>query len=103
MIGSPLRLFQTIQLAFRISGRSDRRLLHHLVRVAEACRIVPWLRESNAARLHAHFGTNSAEVAMYARRLGGPPFSFTVHGPEEFESPMGLAEKVRESSIRRSH
>ncbi len=31
---------------------------------------------------------------MYARTLGGPPFSLTVHGPEEFESPMGLAEKV---------
>jgi colanic acid/amylovoran biosynthesis glycosyltransferase len=99
MIASPLLLFQTIQLAFRISRCSDHRLLHHLVRVTEACRIVPWLQESKAAKLHAHFGTNSAEVAMYARRLGGPPFSFTVHGPEEFESPMGLAEKVRESTF----
>ena len=36
---------------------------------------------------------------MYARHLGGPPYSFTVHGPEEFESPMGLAEKVRSSAF----
>jgi len=99
IITSPLKLFSTLQLAFRLSNRSDRRLLHHLVCVAEACCIVPWLRESRALRLHAHFGTNSAEVAMYARRLGGPPFSITVHGPEEFESPMGLAEKVRESAF----
>ena len=99
MITSPLSMFQTIQLAFRVSRGSDRRLLHHLVRVAEACCIVPWLRDSQATRLHAHFGTNSAEVAMYVRRLGGPPFSFTVHGPEEFESPMSLAEKVRDSAF----
>jgi glycosyltransferase involved in cell wall biosynthesis len=99
LIASPLSMFLTVQLASRVSRRSDRRLLHHLVRVAEACRIVPWLRNSQAARLHAHFGTNSAEVAMYARRLGGPPFSFTVHGPEEFESPMSLAEKVHYSAF----
>jgi glycosyltransferase involved in cell wall biosynthesis len=96
---TPLRLFFAILLAVRISRRSDHRLLHHLVRVAEACRSVPWLREFAALRLHAHFGTNSAEIAMYAHRLGGPPFSFTVHGPEEFESPMGIAEKVGESAF----
>jgi colanic acid/amylovoran biosynthesis glycosyltransferase len=94
ILTSPLRLFRALRLAIRLSRRSDRRLFRHLVRVAEACRLAPWLRESKAGRLHAHFGTNSAEVALYARCLGGPPFSFTVHGPEEFESPMGLAEKV---------
>jgi glycosyltransferase involved in cell wall biosynthesis len=57
------------------------------------------MREFGALWLHAHFGTNSAEIAMFARRLGGPPFSFTVHGPEEFESPMGLAEKVAEAAF----
>jgi len=96
---SPLRLFRVLRLAIRLSRRSDRRLFRHMVRVAEACRLAPWLRESRAGRLHAHFGTNSAEVAMYARGLGGPPFSFTVHGPEEFESPMGLAEKVGEAAF----
>jgi len=94
ILASPLRLFLALRLAIRISHRSDRRLLHHIVCVAEACRLVPWLRESGAVRLHAHFGTNSAEVALYGRCLGGPPFLFTAHGPEEFEAPMGIAEKV---------
>jgi glycosyltransferase involved in cell wall biosynthesis len=88
-----------LRLAIRISGRSDCRLFHHFICVAEACRIVRWLREAGSARLHAHFGTNSAEVAMYARCLGGPPYSFTAHGPEEFESPMGIAEKVRSAAF----
>jgi len=70
-----------------------------MVRVAEACRLALWLRELKAERLHAHFGTNSAEVALYSRCLGGPPFSFTVHGPEEFESAMGLAEKIGDAAF----
>jgi glycosyltransferase involved in cell wall biosynthesis len=96
---SPVKLVRVLLLAIRMSRRSDHRLAHHVLRVAEACRLVPWMREFGALWLHAHFGTNSAEIAMFARRLGGPPFSFTVHGPEEFESPMGLAEKVAEAAF----
>jgi colanic acid/amylovoran biosynthesis glycosyltransferase len=92
---APLRLLRVLRLAAQVSRRTDRRLAYHLLRVAEGCCLAAWLQESKAERLHAHFGTNSAEVAMYARGLGGPPYSFTVHGPEEFESPLALAEKVR--------
>jgi colanic acid/amylovoran biosynthesis glycosyltransferase len=99
IITAPRRLFLALRLAMRISRRSDRRVLRRLVCIAEACRLAPWLRESGAERVHAHFGTNSAEVVTYTRCLGGPPFSFTVHGPEEFESPMGLAEKVGEAAF----
>jgi len=46
--------------------------------------------------VHAHFGTNSANVAMLVHELGGPSWSFTVHGPEEFDvAPIvGLKEKI---------
>jgi len=36
---------------------------------------------------------------MLTRALGGPPFSFTVHGPDEFLQPMGLPEKIRRSAF----
>jgi len=38
---------------------------------------------------------------MLARALGGPPYSFTVHGPEEFDAPesLALAEKIRRSEF----
>src|SRR5262249_34080488 len=51
--------------------------------------------------LHAHFGTNSAEVAMLLHALGGPRWSFTVHGPEEFDrgARIGLAEKMRQCTF----
>jgi glycosyltransferase involved in cell wall biosynthesis len=49
------------------------------------------MRRSAVKHLHAHFGTNSAFVASVSSKMSGIPFSFTVHGPEEFDSPLGLA------------
>jgi len=96
---SPGRFFAALRLAVRMARDSDRSLPYHLVYLAEACRVVPWLARSGACRIHAHFGTNSAEVAMLAHALGGPPYSFTVHGPQEFERPIGLAEKVHRAAF----
>ena len=83
------------RLAFSMWRASDRTVFHHLAYLVEACHIVRWLDVEAIGHVHAHFGTNPAEVAMLARALGGPPYSFTVHGPEEFDKPqaLGLGEK----------
>jgi colanic acid/amylovoran biosynthesis glycosyltransferase len=93
----PLRLIAALGLACRMSRHAERPLPVHLIYLAEACRIEAWLRAADVQHLHAHFGTNAAEVAMLVHVLGGPQWSFTVHGPEEFDKPqlIGLAEKVR--------
>lgn len=99
LLRSPTRFVRALLLAIRMAFDSDRPLPYHLAYFAEACRIVPWLRASAVDHLHAHFGSNPAEVAMLARVLGGPPFSFTVHGPGEFMQPVGLEEKIHRSSF----
>jgi colanic acid/amylovoran biosynthesis glycosyltransferase len=99
LVRSPMRFFGAVRLAIKMARESDRTLPYHLVYVAEACRILPWLKEFGARRIHAHFGSNSAEVAMLAHALGGPPYSFTIHGPGEFVTPMGLEEKIHHSSF----
>jgi glycosyltransferase involved in cell wall biosynthesis len=99
LIRSPTRFLRALLLAIRMSFDSDRPLPYHLAYFAEACRIVPWLRAYGADHFHAHFGSNPAEVAMLAEVLGGPPFSFTVHGPGEFMQPVGLEEKIHRSSF----
>jgi glycosyltransferase involved in cell wall biosynthesis len=93
----PVRLMRAIRLAVRLGWRSDRGLPLHLVYLAEACVLARWLAGSGAVHLHAHFGTNPAAVAALCRLLGGPPYSFTVHGPEEFDKPeaLKLGEKNR--------
>jgi len=94
---APISFVQAFLLACRMSRRADRPLFVHLVYLAEACRIKPWLHQAGVEHVHAHFGTNTAEVAMLVHVLGGPHWSFTVHGPEEFDKAplIGLAEKVR--------
>ena len=99
LLRSPLRMSSALCLAIRLSRQTDGRLLHHLVCVAEASRILSWVAASQARHLHAHFGTNSAEIAMQMRVLGGPPYSFTVHGPDEFLAPLGLEDKIRQCAF----
>ena len=50
--------------------RAERPLFVHLIYLAEACRIESWLRKARVQHLHAHFGTNSAEVAMLIALFG---------------------------------
>lgn len=94
----PLALLRCIVMAWRLSRHSEQSLPKHLIYLAEACRVIPWLSSARIDHLHAHFGTNSAEVAMYVHNLGGPRWSFTVHGPKEFDRPrfLGLPEKIRD-------
>jgi glycosyltransferase involved in cell wall biosynthesis len=96
---SPRRFLRALRLAVKSARESDRPLPYHLMYLAEACRILPWLSSFGARRIHAHFGTNSAEVVMLARVLGGPPYSFTIHGPDEFMRPMGLRDKVHRADF----
>lgn len=93
----PARLLGALRLAWTLSRRAERPLPVHLIYLAEACRIVQWLERDGIDHLHAHFGTNSAEVALLVHELGGPPWSFTVHGPEEFDKApvIHLPEKLR--------
>ena len=93
----PIRFMRALALACRMGWRAERALPVHIIYLAEACRIEPWLREAGVDHLHAHFGTNAAEVAMLVHNLGGPTWSFTVHGTETFDNPLlvNLAQKVR--------
>jgi colanic acid/amylovoran biosynthesis glycosyltransferase len=93
----PACLFRALTLACRMGRRAERPLPVHLAYLAEACRIKLWLRRKGVQHLHAHFSTNSAEVAMLVHALGGPQWSFTAHGAATLENPtlIGLLEKVR--------
>lgn len=101
MLRRPAAFVRALALAIRLGWRSDRGLLRHLAYLAESCVLVRWLRQAGADHVHAHFGTNPATVAMLCRELGGPTFSFTVHGPEEFDKPefLGLREKIRRAAF----
>lgn len=97
----PGSFLRALAEAFRLGRTSDRGVLRHLAYLAEACVLRRWLADSGVQHLHAHFGTNPAAVALLCRILGGPPYSFTVHGPQEFDRPafLGLDRKVGQAAF----
>ena len=90
LVRHPVRCVRAFAVAWQMGCAANRRL-RHIVYLIEACLLVRWLRECKAEHLHAHFGTNPAAVARLTRILGGPAYSFTVHGPEEFDRPDSLS------------
>ena len=90
LLTAPVRFFVALRLTLKMARVSEKSLPYHLIYLAEACKMLPWLKSHQSQHLHAHFGTNSAEIAMLAGVLARLPYSFTVHGPEEFDKPQAL-------------
>jgi len=81
--------------------QADRGLPPHLAYLVEAAVLRRWCAQEGIDHVHVHFGTNSATVAWLCRRMGGPPFSMTVHGPEEFDRApvIGLRRKLEDAAF----
>ncbi len=88
LVSSPARFLAALATAWRLSRGGERGMLYHLIYLAEACVVLRWVRAADVQHIHSHFGSNSTAVALLVRVLGGPPYSFTVHGPEEFDKPL---------------
>lgn len=97
----PARFLEALRLTFKVGWHSERGIILHLAYLAEACVLLNWFSEQGIAHVHAHFGTNSTTVAMLCHVLGGPTYSFTVHGPEEFDKAtiLSLEEKIKRSTF----
>ena len=95
LLRSPLAFVGAALLTLRIGWCSERGLLRHLAYLAEACVLLRWFRTAGITHVHAHFGTNSAAVVMLCRELGGPVYSFTIHGPEEFDKPLSISLRTK--------
>lgn len=65
-------------------------VLRRIAYFVEAALLAEHLLRDGVDHLHAHFGTNPAMVARIAGKLSEIPFSFTVHGPDEFDAPVAL-------------
>ncbi len=100
-ITRPGRFFAALAQTRKVSRASTRGLLTHLAYLAEACVLRRWTKADAVTHLHVHFGSNSTTVALLCRTLGGPPYSFTVHGPEDFDHPMALSlgTKIRHAAF----
>jgi glycosyltransferase involved in cell wall biosynthesis len=95
----PWKWFPAFFKAVRL-GHRNRSILKHIIYLAEACLLRKKLRQAGATHLHIHFATNPATVGLLCERLGGPPFSITIHGPEEWDRPESLSLREKYEAAR---
>lgn len=100
-VTSPAAFCRGLGLAIGMSRKSDRGLLKHVAYAIEAASLMPRLKAERIEHIHVHFGTNAAAVARLVRRMGGPGYSMTCHGPDEFDAVIGLdlPGKIADSSF----
>jgi glycosyltransferase involved in cell wall biosynthesis len=90
MLRSPLQFLAALALALREGRRAHNGVLIQIAYLMEACQLRRWCNDLEIEHLHCHFATNPTSVAMLCRVLGGPSYSFTGHGPEDFDLAAGL-------------
>jgi colanic acid/amylovoran biosynthesis glycosyltransferase len=97
----PILWFKALRMTLKLGWRSEKGVLYHFAYLAEACVLLRWFQESKISHIHAHFGTNPTAVALLCSILSEIPYSFTVHGPEEFDKPgaIGLSEKINHAAF----
>lgn len=100
-ITRPLRFLSALRLALKMGWGKDKGVLVHLAYLAEACVLFRWVSKLEIAHLHAHFAFNPTTVGLLCHALGGPTYSFTVHGPEEIDRAiiLSLEEKIKRASF----
>jgi glycosyltransferase involved in cell wall biosynthesis len=64
----------------QIEDRGWRNRVKYLGLLASAINLVSWARENKIDHIHGHSCANSAHLLAMARRMGGPPYSLTLHG-----------------------
>lgn len=95
------RLPSVLREMIAMHQRSDRGLIRHLAYLFEAARLMKDMARRGIGHVHVHFGTNAATVARFVFLLGGPTFSMTIHGPDEFDAPVAFSmrEKVADAQF----
>lgn len=91
LLTRPVKSVASFAAAVRLSGPGLKQKARHIAYWLEAAWLLRRFECLRIDHLHAHFGTNPAAIAAIARAWGGPLFSFTVHGPDEFDAPIALS------------
>ena len=99
VVSNPVGMARAISTWLRLLRNAGGAFIPHVAYLLESISLKRRTNSDGISHLHTHFSTNSAAVAMLSHRLGGPGYSFTAHGPDEFvdwgRSSLGL--KVAES------
>ena len=101
LLTNPTGFFRAIGAWTRLVRNANGGIVRHAAYLLEAIKLRKLVERDRIDHIHTHFSTNAAAVALLCKRLGGPGFSFTAHGPDEFVDwgQSSLAFKVAEAQF----
>ena len=81
---NPRGLLRALPSWWRLLRTARGGLVRHVAYLMQAAALRQEAARLGIDHVHSHFSNNAVAVAMLSRRLGGPSYSFTAHGPDEF-------------------
>lgn len=84
LMNRPFRLLRVLRAVHRSGAASLKSYVRQFFYVGEAMVLARHLDRHAVTRIHNQLGMSSASVSLYTSLLLNIPFSFTLHGPDDF-------------------
>lgn len=91
LMANPIGLARAFGVAARLWRNARAGFGRHAGYLLQAIYFKQQARLAGTGHVHTHFATNATAIALLSRILGGPGYSFTAHGPDEFENTDRLS------------
>lgn len=92
---NPISVVKSFGVAVRLWSKNPKKVVEHIAYFLEAIKLKQIAKKQDLDHLHVHFSTNSTAVALLSKLLGGPSYSFTVHGPNELNEVRSISLKTK--------
>lgn len=84
LIGNPRGVGRALVTSMKLFKHGKPGVVRNAAYLMQAAELRRRARRANIDHFHAHYGTNATTVVMLSHLMGGPRYSFTAHGPDEF-------------------
>jgi colanic acid/amylovoran biosynthesis glycosyltransferase len=84
LLGNPRGIGRALVASMELFRDGKAGVVQHAAYLMQAADLRQKARRADIDHFHAHYGTNATTVVMLSHLMGGPRYSFTAHGPDEF-------------------
>ena len=96
----PIRLLRAMGTALTLWRNARAGFGRHAAYLLQAVYFKRQAQAAGVTHVHTHFATNATAIALLGQVLGGPGYSFTAHGPDEFENTDRLSVDLKMARAR---
>ena len=91
LVTHPVRLARALGVTISLWRNAHSGIGRHIGYLLQGVYFKQQASQAGTAHVHTHFATNATAIALLSHVLGGPTYSFTAHGPDEFENTDRLS------------